>query len=658
VVEAITAITNAINESPIAKGILAGALVAVTGYLAAMAVKAGIAFAAQMSLNLAVGALNPAVLATTIAVAGLAAGYTAYAANLQKGKRESEDFALKQLRQKDAISESASALERYTQALAGMTDEQIRYQIEQLNAKNNVSFRIVTPEVQAEAARLAALYKTLGERRTAFINSMFSGTQADKIQRINEQLAAARKYLTDPGLGGGERSGLEEIIKTLTSDLEKLTKGAGDSMSEIDRMAAKWKESWADLWKQFQAEQSMDPFAGIELERGKKLADAHNNYVREANKETIDQVNAYYDAKRAEIVKGLREKEEELARDLTKTRIDNLEYELREALENIDTLEARRVIAAVESEEEIAAIRERYAAMREDVKIEFDTEIAETRLEEARQGLVDWQQSLSDTLTLALLDIEGFSGQAAAALGDLAAQFIGMLPPAAIEPLKEFGRAIAEGEDAAKAMKQALAEQAQQILDQLPMMFLQAGLQLIASGQWALGLGFIAAAGSSAIIAGWTGGMINKAKEDADAAAKENAKGGVYGEFGKAAREYAAGGVFTNRIVSRPTYFRYGDGFSLGLGLMGEAGPEAVMPLTRGGDGRLGVSAIGAASGGTAVYVIIQNYTNEEVRTEESLDSSGNQIRKVIIGVVKQSISSGEMDQSMSSRYGLRARGV
>jgi phage-related minor tail protein len=186
------------------------------------------------------------------------------------------------------------------------------------------------------------------------------------------------------------------------------------------------------------------------------------------------------------------------------------------------------------------------------------------------------------------------------------------------------------------------------------MMFLQAGLQLIANGQWPLGLGLIAAAGSSAIIAGWTGGMINKAKEDADAAAKENAKGGVYDEFGRAAREYADGGAFTNRIVSRPTYFRYGGG----LGLMGEAGPEAVMPLTRGGDGRLGVSAIGAASGGAAVYVIIQNYTNEPVRTEESSDSSGSQVRKIIIGAVKQSISSGEMDQSMSSRYGLRARGV
>jgi phage-related minor tail protein len=186
------------------------------------------------------------------------------------------------------------------------------------------------------------------------------------------------------------------------------------------------------------------------------------------------------------------------------------------------------------------------------------------------------------------------------------------------------------------------------------MMFLQAGLQLIFNGQWPLGLGFIAAAGSTAILSGWTEGTISKAKKDAEEVAKKNAKGGAYDEYGRAAREYAAGGAFTNAIVNRPTYFRYGGG----LGLMGEAGPEAIMPLTRGGDGRLGVSAFGAAAGGQAVYVIIQNYTGEDVRTEESFDSSGNQIQKIIIGAVKQGIAGGDLDRPMSSRYGLRARGT
>ncbi len=52
-------------------------------------------------------------------------------------------------------------------------------------------------------------------------------------------------------------------------------------------------------------------------------------------------------------------------------------------------------------------------------------------------------------------------------------------------------------------------------------------------------------------------------------------------------------------IVAAPSYFP----LSGGLGLAGERGAEAIMPLARGSDGRLGV--IGAGSGGTAVTVNI-----------------------------------------------------
>ena len=54
---------------------------------------------------------------------------------------------------------------------------------------------------------------------------------------------------------------------------------------------------------------------------------------------------------------------------------------------------------------------------------------------------------------------------------------------------------------------------------------------------------------------------------------------------------FASGGV-----VSQPTYFP----MSGGTGLMGEAGPEAIMPLTRGPDGRLGVATAG---GGAPLHV-------------------------------------------------------
>ena len=63
---------------------------------------------------------------------------------------------------------------------------------------------------------------------------------------------------------------------------------------------------------------------------------------------------------------------------------------------------------------------------------------------------------------------------------------------------------------------------------------------------------------------------------------------------------YAQGG-----IVSTATGF----GMRGGMGLMGEAGPEAIMPLARGPDGKLGVK--GGASGGTTV---VMNITTPDVQ--------------------------------------------
>lgn len=60
------------------------------------------------------------------------------------------------------------------------------------------------------------------------------------------------------------------------------------------------------------------------------------------------------------------------------------------------------------------------------------------------------------------------------------------------------------------------------------------------------------------------------------------AKGGTFG-----VEKFAQGGAFTNGIYSKPTLFKFAGGGALGE--MGEAGPEAVMPLKRGPNGSLGV---------------------------------------------------------------------
>jgi lambda family phage tail tape measure protein len=72
------------------------------------------------------------------------------------------------------------------------------------------------------------------------------------------------------------------------------------------------------------------------------------------------------------------------------------------------------------------------------------------------------------------------------------------------------------------------------------------------------------------------------------------AHGGAFGAGGVQA--FARGGAFTNSIVASPTLFK----FANGTGLMGEAGPEAIMPLRRDRSGRLGVTAAGGAATATA----------------------------------------------------------
>ncbi|MGM0583576.1 MAG: phage tail tape measure protein [Pseudomonadota bacterium] len=72
------------------------------------------------------------------------------------------------------------------------------------------------------------------------------------------------------------------------------------------------------------------------------------------------------------------------------------------------------------------------------------------------------------------------------------------------------------------------------------------------------------------------------------------AKGGAISS-GRA-RAFAGGGV-----VEGPTLF----GMRGGAGVMGEAGPEAILPLQRGADGRLGVASGGGGAGPVQVTVNI-----------------------------------------------------
>lgn len=133
---------------------------------------------------------------------------------------------------------------------------------------------------------------------------------------------------------------------------------------------------------------------------------------------------------------------------------------------------------------------------------------------------------------------------------------------------------------------------------------------------------------------------------------------GVFGAGGFLnLRAAANGGVFSGpgineysgKVVDKPTIFP----FAKGAGLMGEAGPEAVLPLTRIG-GKLGVRAQGGG-GGTEINII--NQAPVEISTEKQTDASGREINNIVIREVNKGLAQGRVDPGMG-RFGARPRPV
>jgi lambda family phage tail tape measure protein len=112
-----------------------------------------------------------------------------------------------------------------------------------------------------------------------------------------------------------------------------------------------------------------------------------------------------------------------------------------------------------------------------------------------------------------------------------------------------------------------------------------------------------------------------------------NANGNAFASNGIV--PFAMGGTFTNSVVSSPTLFKFADGAGLSTGVMGEAGPEAIMPLKRGPGGRLGVEASGAG-GGQPVSVVVN--VDAKGTGVSGNDQGGNELGRAIAAAVQQEL--------------------
>lgn len=126
---------------------------------------------------------------------------------------------------------------------------------------------------------------------------------------------------------------------------------------------------------------------------------------------------------------------------------------------------------------------------------------------------------------------------------------------------------------------------------------------------------------------------------------------GFFGSF------FANGGAFSSAtglpygIYTKPTMFGMpGNGplkaYARG-GILGEAGPEAILPLQRGADGKLGVA-------GSGVEVNVYNNADAEVTTKTSQGADGRTVLDMYIDKrMNERFSNGSMDKVMRTNFGV-----
>lgn len=126
-----------------------------------------------------------------------------------------------------------------------------------------------------------------------------------------------------------------------------------------------------------------------------------------------------------------------------------------------------------------------------------------------------------------------------------------------------------------------------------------------------------------------------------------SANGNAFGPGGLI--PFAKGGV-----VDSPTFFRFANGGSFSSGVMGEAGPEAILPLKRGAGGRLGV----VAEGGAATQINVQIINNTQSQVSTARNDAGDLV--VLIDQIDAALGDrvsagvGATSAALQGRFGLR----
>ncbi|MBC3964262.1 phage tail tape measure protein [Pseudomonas simiae] len=252
--------------------------------------------------------------------------------------------------------------------------------------------------------------------------------------------------------------------------------------------------------------------------------------------------------------------------------------------------------------------------------------MSEEEFKRKSQALADANKAATDQIRQNYADVENAQGdwtKGATAAWD---NYLDSARNIAGQTKSLFGNAFSSMEDSvvnfAMTGKLSFADFTKSILaDMARIATRQASSALLGSlvGAAASYLGGSAAGGGNGMAAGSAGAAssnLGASSAGYSSTYFPQAKGGAWSG---GVQMFADGGAFTNSIVSKPTAFGMANGKT---GVMGEAGEEAIMPLTRTSSGKLGVMAMGG-SGAGATQINVEVHIDGEGNASSTSDAPG-----------------------------------
>ena len=440
VLETITKLVDAINNSPFLKGVLAAALSALVIIINTQMIRALVgfiaktwaAYASQMALNSAMAITNPLLLAGIAAVGIATAGYVAYAASQQDAAEETNAQAL-------AFKQAAQEADAYAESLKTLSVEQLNYAAADIQSQIVEKQRILNEE-QRKLLSVPKRVKT----------DYYDPLHQDENGLIENQYYTQQEKLVNS---------LAEAIDNLNSKLQLIQKTKEDieldafnkELKEANEIIA-WRDSLYAKTREGQIEALEKELKKVKELYTLKTIDEKGEYTG-FNAQKTDAIVAHLEEQLANLKKKTEKAAEELGNTWTEKNLEGLEKLYAEQEKSIEELKEKAQKAygsefetQANYQKELAELKKYYSKQITQEEENFYKNFHEKRMKQlADEAAVTMGKGLSQAENgnaSGILQVAGATAQAAIANTDVGAIAMSAKAGSALGPIALFAEAL------------------------------------------------------------------------------------------------------------------------------------------------------------------------------------------------------------------------